>query len=512
MSPTRREFIRTILLASGAVFTDLPAGARVRRAGTSVEHTAAGRAHGLLRDPRNQPRFPEPNRTVDVIVIGAGVSGLATACRLWEEGRDVLVLENESALGGTMRSVDLDGASVPIGSTYFVRYSGEHKALYDDVGFKPIETGEDALHIANGEAIVDWWSPSNLSSLPYGKQDIDAFRRFREVVMALDPPPRYPLARARPDDIERFDRKSAESYVRAFGSDRLTRVMDLYCRSVLGAPLQEVNAYALLNFYAYEFGDSFNIPAWTAPGGLGALAERIGQRIGADRIVRSATVVQVAEVGKQVITRYVDAEGTPRSIAAKAVVIAIPKRVAMHVVTGLPEDQRSAMAAVRYAPYVTIAMVCREPLFRTRAFDFWFDDPKNRFTDVIDATSSSDAAARKSKRTEGLFTYMVSSPRPESERRLLEAERWLVGHAQAVANALDEHVPGARDKIEEMRVMAWGHSLVIPAVGSHARLHPALSRPFGRIVFAGADNDIAPGHENAIDAGLWAAGQALGKN
>jgi hypothetical protein len=182
----------------------------------------------------------------------------------------------------------------------------------------------------------------------------------------------------------------------------------------------------------------------------------------------------------------------------------------MHVVAGLPDEQRRAMAAVRYGPYVTIAMVCRAPLFNIRAFDFWFDDPKNRFTDIIDATASSDAAAGKSKRTDGLFTYMVSSPRPESERSLLEDERWLVGHAQSVADALGEHVPGAREKIEEMRVMQWGHSLVIPAIGSHARLHPAIFRPHGRITLAGADNDLAPGHEFAIDAGFAAEARTIG--
>lgn len=144
-----------------------------------------------------------------------------------------------------------------------------------------------------------------------------------------------------------------------------------------------------------------------------------------------------------------------------------------------------------------------------RAFDFWIEDRQHRVTDIIDATSAGDAASGRSARRTGGFTYMASSPRPESERALLQNDAWLVRHAQSIADALGEHVPGAREKIDEMRVMAWGHSLVIPFVGSHSEFHPAISRAHGRIFFAGADNDIAPGHENAVDAGFAAAREAM---
>ena len=43
-------------------------------------------------------------RQTDVVIIGGGPAGLATAVRLWEKGiRDILILEREYFLGGILR-------------------------------------------------------------------------------------------------------------------------------------------------------------------------------------------------------------------------------------------------------------------------------------------------------------------------------------------------------------------------------------------------------------------------
>jgi len=45
----------------------------------------------------------------DVVVIGAGISGLLSALALSKEGKRVLVLEKEGYLGGVCRSYEVDG-------------------------------------------------------------------------------------------------------------------------------------------------------------------------------------------------------------------------------------------------------------------------------------------------------------------------------------------------------------------------------------------------------------------
>ncbi len=50
-----------------------------------------------------------------VIIVGAGITGLATAWWLHKSGGDVIVLENGSAAGGTMKTAHTDGWLIETG-------------------------------------------------------------------------------------------------------------------------------------------------------------------------------------------------------------------------------------------------------------------------------------------------------------------------------------------------------------------------------------------------------------
>ena len=52
-----------------------------------------------------------------VIVIGAGVAGLASAIRLQNEGYQVTIVEKQSHVGGKMNRVDFDGYTFDLGPT-----------------------------------------------------------------------------------------------------------------------------------------------------------------------------------------------------------------------------------------------------------------------------------------------------------------------------------------------------------------------------------------------------------
>ena len=71
----------------------------------------------------------EPDLKRDVIVIGAGISGLVTAWHLQKAGIDVAVLEAENSVGGCMRSERRDG---------FILEKGPFNVLVRDEPFKTL--------------------------------------------------------------------------------------------------------------------------------------------------------------------------------------------------------------------------------------------------------------------------------------------------------------------------------------------------------------------------------------
>lgn len=68
----------------------------------------------------------------DIIIVGAGISGLLSALALTKEGKSVLIIEKENYLGGVCRSYDVDGYTVDTGPHIITRLdSGPLKILMD---------------------------------------------------------------------------------------------------------------------------------------------------------------------------------------------------------------------------------------------------------------------------------------------------------------------------------------------------------------------------------------------
>src|SRR5690349_13458497 len=112
----RSGFTRRDLLKNAAL--SLPALAAFPRLGFAEEPQAAPPAPGKAASPRK------------VIVIGAGLAGLAAAYELNKRGHEVTVLEAQSRPGGrvhTLREPFADGLYAEAGAMTF---SNRYKHLY----------------------------------------------------------------------------------------------------------------------------------------------------------------------------------------------------------------------------------------------------------------------------------------------------------------------------------------------------------------------------------------------
>ncbi|KTS88380.1 monooxygenase [Microbacterium testaceum] len=91
-----------------------------------------------------------PSADVDVIVVGAGLSGLTAAHRLRQFGSTVAVFEAASRVGGRVSSADVDGVHVDLGGTFVGPGQDRILALAEEVGVSRYPT------YSAGRNVIRW--------------------------------------------------------------------------------------------------------------------------------------------------------------------------------------------------------------------------------------------------------------------------------------------------------------------------------------------------------------------
>jgi len=90
-----------------------------------------------------------------VVVVGGGITGLATAWWLYKAGVDVLVLEHDAVAGGTMKTLHRDGWLIETGPNSALETTPLLRQLSSDVGIEPEivyanETADKRYILRNG--------------------------------------------------------------------------------------------------------------------------------------------------------------------------------------------------------------------------------------------------------------------------------------------------------------------------------------------------------------------------
>lgn len=507
---SRRDFIRTVLLASGAVYGVSLVGCGRTKEQPRVERVEPARritgqrhavAHTYLMSGAPL-ESPSRLQTADVVIVGTGLSGLAAAHFLREEGLAVSMLETEPRPGGAGVSDPINGRPVALGSVYFVDRTPELDALIKAAGIEAVSCKDDAVHL-RGAVYHDFWSDAELRQASGTDAEYDGIRRFRDDLIAMgDDVPSYPLPEYLPSRWRRFDRMSALDYVDHYASPLLRDVLDAYSRSSMGASLAETNAYCLLNFYSSEFGRSFGTERLGFAGGIGSLTSRLAER---HDMRTDELVARVERRGRGVRVSSVRPDGTVTVTDARVAILAVPKYVAARMIQSMPTAQREAIASFRYAPYATVHVRSSRRLLDGDAYDTWHLPATDLYTDVIDPTSIPGAE-------KGPHVASIYAPMRTSERRVLMTDDVFADRIAQIVSRFTDVVGGdAAERVEEIVAWAWGHGIVIPVPGSHSGMAQRARRDVGPFILAGTDNDAAPAVENAVENGASAARRAIAR-
>lgn len=119
-------------------------------AGGGAAAIGAGFALGRVSPASATPPGPVKQSRADVVVVGAGVSGLTAARRLAQAGRSVLVLEADDRVGGRTLNLSVGKGVVTEGGGQWVGPGQDRLfALLDELGLKTFKTyvdGKSLLH------------------------------------------------------------------------------------------------------------------------------------------------------------------------------------------------------------------------------------------------------------------------------------------------------------------------------------------------------------------------------
>ena len=107
-----------------------------------------------------------------VVVVGAGISGIAAARALTQGGREVVVLDRGRRIGGRMASRRTDGRMVDTGASYFTVSDDTFRAQVDDWASRGLARAwTDTFSVSDDGDLspksgpVRWAAPGGLRSL-----------------------------------------------------------------------------------------------------------------------------------------------------------------------------------------------------------------------------------------------------------------------------------------------------------------------------------------------------------
>ena len=294
--------------------------------------------------------------SLDVVVVGAGVAGLAAARRLREAGLRIRVLEARDRIGGRILTRRVPGLPIPVelGAEFLHGAAGETTELVDRAGLLAVEIEGARIDARDGRLrrLDDFW---DRIGAVLGRLDTERDPDRSLHAALADRPGGRPLAR---------ERVLAREFVEGFHAADARRVSE---RAIAegGNPAESEEERRMA-----RLADGYD-----------RVPERLARGLGA--ALRLRTVVRRVEWRRGHVRVEADAPGGPTAVSARAAIVSVPLGVLL-----APAGERGAIAfdpeperALEAATGMAMGHVSRIALrFRAR---FWEEDLVDRLPEGV---------------------------------------------------------------------------------------------------------------------------------
>lgn len=293
----------------------------------------------------------------DVIVVGAGLAGLAAARDLVLGGADVLVLEARRRVGGRVEQVAVDGGRpVQLGGEMIGTAHRTYLGLVEELGLTLDSTYTSVAGTTTYDLVEGVLRSEDGFPFATAEERAD-FERVERLfgVLASTVDPDDPWSHP---DASRLDGHSWASWLRSVGAlpasvraveaGALALAAGSSERTSLLAELRKAAAVGDDGFYSYDRWECFQVAEGSAEVALRMGAE-LGDRVTLGAVVRS---ISVSASGCRVRLE------TGEELRSEAVVSALPVTVLHDVeIEGVSQDRLASLRAQRQAPAAKMVTV-----------------------------------------------------------------------------------------------------------------------------------------------------------
>ena len=305
-------------------------------------------------------------KNADVIIIGAGLTGLTLAYYLRRNGKKAVIIEKSNRPGGVINTVTDQDFIYETGPNTGVLGTPEIAALFDDL------REECTLETANPKSKKRYiLKNGRWRALPSGL--ISALGTplfsFRDKIGIIG----EPFRRAGTDS----DESIASMVVRRLGRSYLDYAVDPFISGIYaGDPQKLITRYALPKLYALEqnYGSFIkgaikksrepkseaekkaSKEVFSVKGGLGNLVRALAKSAGENNIFYGATAIRVVPSGNAYSVKFSDNSGSDLILSSAVVISTIGSYNLPDLLPFISPEDLSPLTKLEYAAVVQVAM------------------------------------------------------------------------------------------------------------------------------------------------------------
>jgi predicted NAD/FAD-dependent oxidoreductase len=461
-----------------------------------------------LRDAASTPA-PALQRRAGLLIIGAGIGGLAAARAAMRAGiDDIALFDLHDAPGGNSRSHTMAGVPCPLGAHYLPLPGAAAREVSEwlhEIGVARHELGRTVYderqlcHSPQERLFFDGaWHDGVLPPADPGSATLAQYRRFAERVATAQRDLGFAMPTQRAPWTPAHD-------------THLRWYLDYCCRDDYGADASTVSAWAGLHYFASRHGfhapgdaDSGRDGVLTWPEGNARLVQHLAAPLG-ERWHAGCVVTRVtAERHDVVVDLWNDRAQRAERWTAAQVVMALPLFVAARIVASPPAALTQAASMVRYAPWLVANLLLARPLLdRPGTAPSW--DNVSYGSASLGYVNAQHQSLSAQPSPTVITAYRAL---PASQRLALLDQPW-PNWARAVIDDLATTHPDLPGKVKRIDLARHGHAMSIPLPGvrGHASLKALRDGTTPRLHWAHADLAGYSVFEEAFTAGD-AAGRA----